>query len=412
MTRKTIGVTTGVATMLLAATACSGGDTSAADGDRPSGERLVLTSLDYYTDEPAKSLYEAAVGRCADEVGVEVRRESVPGGELVSTVLQRASSDDLPDILILDNPDVLQIADTGGLMPLDTDGLDLADRSPGMRDSATADGKLYGLAPIANTLALFYNKKLLAEAGVQPPRTWAELRATAKRLTRGDTYGLAFAAPASYEGSWQFLPFMWTNGGDETDLTSPEVAESADYLRSLIDDGVVSKSVVTWGQGDVNDQFSTGKAAMMINGPWNIPALKKVQGLEWDAVTVPVNRPGQTPVAPLGGEVWTVAATGDDAAQAKAAEVVTCVNAPEQQLELALATYTVPTDDTLTEQLVAKAPEMKAFADQVATARSRTGKLGADWPKAGTVIYTGLQATLTGSAPGTDAFKAAAADAG
>ena len=62
---------------------------------------------------------------------------------------------------------------------------------------------------------------MLEKAGVKPPKTWAELRTAAKKLTVGKQYGFAFNATADYEGAWQFLPPMWTNGGDETDLKSP-----------------------------------------------------------------------------------------------------------------------------------------------------------------------------------------------
>jgi multiple sugar transport system substrate-binding protein len=41
---------------------------------------------------------------------------------------------------------------------------------------------------------------------------------------------------------------------------------------------------------------------------------------------------------------------------------------------------------------------MKAFSQVVETARARTGELGADWPKAATKIYTGIQSALTGGA--------------
>ena len=148
---------------------------------------------------------------------------------------------------------------------------------PVRSSAATYDGQLYGLQPGANTLAIFYDKDVLAKAGVQPPKTWAELKTAAKKLTSGKQYGFAFNATADYEGAWQFLPPMWTNGGDETNLKSPEVAEALQLWKDLVDDGSVSKSAVNWKQSDVNDQFIAGKAAMMLNGPWQIPSLQKAK---------------------------------------------------------------------------------------------------------------------------------------
>ena len=143
------------------------------------------------------------------------------------------------------------------------------------------------LQPGANTIAIFYNKDILEKAGVQPPKTWDELKSHLQAADRRQgMYGFAFNATNDYEGSWQFLPPMWTNGGDETDLTTPQVAEALQLWKDLVDDGSASKSVVNWSQGDVNDQFVAGKAAMMLNGPWNIPSLKKAK-VNFGVVTFP-----------------------------------------------------------------------------------------------------------------------------
>jgi multiple sugar transport system substrate-binding protein len=254
---------------------------------------------------------------------------------------------------------------------------------------------------------LFYNKDMLAAAGVQPPKTWDELKAAAKKLTKPGRYGMAFNANATYEGSWQFLPAMWTNGGDETDLTSPQVAEALQLWVDLVQSGSASKSVINWTQGDVNDQFIAGKAAMMVNGPWQIPALNKNPKIKWDVVTFPLNKPDQTPVAPLGGEAWTVPLNKDQAKQQKAADFVKCLNSDQNELDWAKARFTIPTKTALLDQYVKDVPSMKAFTEQVKTARSRTGKLGDKWPEAAKVIYQAIQLALTGKASPQDAFKQA-----
>ena len=60
--------------------------------------------------------------------------------------------------------------------------------------------------------------------------------------------------------------------------------------------GSASKSVVSWGQADANDQFAAGNAAMMINGPWQFPILDKKTSLHYDVVQIPVPKTGDTPV--------------------------------------------------------------------------------------------------------------------
>ncbi len=105
--------------------------------------------------------------------------------------------------------------------------------------------------------------------------------------------------------------------------------------------GSASKSVLNWGQADVKDQFAAGNAAMMVNGPWQFPALDKVAGLKYDVVPIPVPRAGQAVVAPLGGETWTIPQTGDKDRQAKAAPIVSCLNTDDNQM-MSPGSTTVP----------------------------------------------------------------------
>jgi multiple sugar transport system substrate-binding protein len=395
----------------LTLAACGGGGGSNGAGSNSSSSQAVesLTVLDYYSDEPSHSQIGDQLSKCGTSIGVaKVDHQSVPGPTLIQKVLQQASSKTLPDVLMLDNPDIQQIAEAGALMPLDDFGINADGYAPGPVSAATYDGKLYGLQPGANTLAIFYYKDVLAKAGVQPPKTWAELKTAAKKLTSGKQYGFAFNATADYEGAWQFLPPMWTNGGDETDLKSPQVAEALQLWKDLVDDGSVSKSVVNWKQADVNDQFIAGKAAMMLNGPWQIPSLQKAK-VNFGVVPFPVNKPDQTSIAPLGGEAWTVPVTANDAKMAKAAELVKCMNTDENQMLRAKQGGLVPTKVALYDQYKTEVPSMAGFTDAVATARARTGKLGAKWPDTAKVIYTGMQLVLTDQAAPADAMAKAGA---
>src|SRR5690606_38732112 len=224
------------ATALVALSACSGGG-SAGAGDSDAG---TLTILDHYNNEPDKTLVQESLDARAEEVGVEIERETVPGADLIQTVLQRAQSKTMPDVLMLDNPDVQEIAATGGLTPLSTFDIDTSPFTQSILDAATYEGEVYGLGPAVNTLGLFYNVDVLEEAGIEPPTTWDELKESAAALTEGDQYGVAFSAIADYEGAWQFLPFMWTNGGEETDLYSPENAEALQLWVDLIEAGSAS----------------------------------------------------------------------------------------------------------------------------------------------------------------------------
>jgi multiple sugar transport system substrate-binding protein len=390
------------ATAALTLAACGGGGGAGSGGDAS-----TIRVLDYYNNEPDRTVYARTLDACGQQAGVTIEREVVPGASLIAKVLQQASSRTLPDVLMLDNPDLQQIAASGALAPISDFGLSVDGYAQGVVDASTYKGQVYGMQPVTNTIGLFYNEDMLAQAGVTPPKTWDELRTAAKALTQGQRYGIAFDANATYEGTWQFLPFMWSNGGDETNIASPQVAQALQLWTDLVQSGSASRAVVNWTQADVKDQFIAGNAAMMINGPWQFPILDKAQGLKYSVVPIPVPHAGDTQVAPLGGETWTIPQTGDKARMAKAAEIVKCLNTDQNQLALATERSTVPTKTSLRDQFIAQQPKMKAFTEQVQTARARTGKLGEKWPDAATRIYTAIQAALTGGASPQQALQQA-----
>lgn len=401
LSRRSLGVGAVAAPGLLALASCG----SAGGSGDPSQIRIV----DYYNTPADDVAINGTFTKCAEELGLTFSRERVPGDQLIAKVLQMGSSHTLPDLLMLDNPNVQQVADSGALAPLEQYGISTEGLTPAVADLGRYDGTLYGIAPTVNTIALFYNVDMLEEAGVEPPSTWDELRSAAEALTTEDRYGFAFSAIASYEGTFQFMPFVWSNGGDESDLDSEGVLGAAQLWADFVADGLTSRSVVNWGQGDVIDQFKAGNAAMVVNGPWNIAGLEAdTPDLRWDVATIPVPTVGGDSVAPLGGEVWTVPVTGDEKKQAKAAELLKMFVAPENQLYMAGKRSTIPGDAEAAKQFASENPDLGTFVDQVSTARSRTAKLGPDWPRTAKAIYTANQRVLVDDTDPGEAYDEAA----
>ncbi|GGS53827.1 sugar ABC transporter substrate-binding protein [Streptomyces cinerochromogenes] len=399
--RRRFTALAGTVALALTAAGCGGG-TGSASAD---GKVTSITALDYYTDTAEHAQWGARLTACGKRAGVTVEHRSVPGASLVPQVLRQASSRTLPDLLMLDNPDLQQIAQTGALTPLDAYGVDAGGYAEGIRSAGTYRGKVYGLAPTVSTVALFYNKDMLAEAGVAVPRTWAELKKAAAELTRPGRYGMAVDANATFEGTWQFLPFLWSNGGDETRLDAPQAAQALQLWVDLVRSGSMSQSVLNWTQADVHDQFVAGRTAMMVNGPWRISELDKAATLHWGVAPLPVREAGQTVVTPLGGEVWTVPQNSSKARQKKAAQVLACLNDSRSMLALARQYHTVPSRTAVASRYAREVPSMAAFVRSVERARARTGRLGVKWPRAATGIYTAVQAALTGEQTPREALR-------
>jgi multiple sugar transport system substrate-binding protein len=370
-----------------------------------------VTELDYYADEQGSAAWQKILDACAGQTGVRIRRQTVPTAQMLPKILQGASSKTLPDLLFTDNPTLQQVAATGALTPLVDYGISADGFSPGIVKAGTYQDKLYGLAPGVNGLALIYNKDLLTAAGVQPPKTWDELKTASAKLTKDGKYGLAFSAIPSEEGTWQFLPFFWSNGAELTQLDSPRSTQALSYVTDLVAAGSASKSVVTWNQNDVADQFVAGNAAMMVNGSWNLARLDEQQSLHYGVVPIPVPQAGGKPVVALGGEVGAVPVTSGPAQQA-AGKVLSCILAEPTMLQWSKAHAYVPSKTAVAAKFGAEQPAMQAFVDEAGTARSRSAELGEKYPKVSQALADAIQAALTGKQPADQALKAAQQAAG
>ena len=140
---------------------------------------------------------------------------------------------------------------------------------------------------------------------------------------------------------------------------------------------------------------------MMINGPWQFPALDADKSLQ-------LRRRAQIP-APQGRRDRSSRRSaarrgpcrrpGTRTSRPRPRRSSQCLNSDENQLQPGQATRHRPDQDRAARvSSSSDNPHDRGFADQIPTARARTGELGADWPKAATKIYTAVQAALTGQA--------------
>src|SRR5258708_13781254 len=129
----------------------------------------TIRVVDFYASEPDKSVVGGVLSSCGKAVGVKISRDAIPGATLIQKVLQMASSHTLPDVLMLDNPDLQQFAQSGALTPLGNYGVSANGYQKGVVAASTYKVKLYGLQPIPNPHPLFYTKTILPKPGVHQP---------------------------------------------------------------------------------------------------------------------------------------------------------------------------------------------------------------------------------------------------
>ncbi|MGH7131166.1 MAG: ABC transporter substrate-binding protein [Phycisphaerales bacterium] len=204
-----------------------------------------------------------------------------------------------PDIVGLWNFNVPAYAASGAILPLDElaakAGLKLDQYLQGVRQVMIfrgRDGKehWYGVVNTAGTLAMYYNKSIFREAGLdpeKPPRTIEEMDAANKAITKLNADGsIARTGFLHAEPGWWSWLWGYHFGGsvyDETSgmalVDSPQNLAAYKWMRSYPaafgqgDDRRGAERVERFRQGFGNyntpqNAFLAGKVAMVIQGPW------------------------------------------------------------------------------------------------------------------------------------------------
>lgn len=394
-----------ISAAVVAALGLSLAGCGSSSGSGSSAKDLTLTAWNGIPYEPFTSVNKKQLTDCAATVGATIKSQTFPADQLVPRVLQAGSAKSLPDLLYLDSADVARVAGTGVLTDLGDYGI----TGQGLDTSTLSLGQskdvLYGLTSNVNTLALFYNKTMFKEAGLQPPKTFAELRAAAKALTGGGRHGIALPADSKGTGAYVFLPFVLAAGGDPKDMSDAGHQAALALWQGLVKDGSMSTDAVNWGW-DAPDQFIGGKAAMTISGPWTIGNLKGSK-IDYGVVTLPTLKPGASPVSPMGGESWTVPVTDGGARQQAAAKIVKCVTDKEHQLEMARAGQPLPALADVIATIRTEHPEYGPFLDEIPGAYNRSSQLGELWDQRVPQYGSALQYALVGGSSPADALDKA-----
>jgi multiple sugar transport system substrate-binding protein len=400
----------GASLLAVTAAACSSGPSGGSSGS--SGGKVTITEFDYFTGggDTAISWYNQQFMKT--HPNITVKRTVVPYADLITKILQDASAGDMPNLMLIDNPNVPEVAATGQLVPFDSlPGFTTSGYTAGAIGECTYQGKHYCYPMGTNTVGLFYNKAMLAAAHVSPPATWAQLQADASKLTTPAHYGIAFDATNDEQSTWQLEPFFWSNGASLSDVSTPVFQQALQLWTNMVKDGSASKSVLSWGQDpDLTQQFLHSKAAMIEDGPWIFPELNAAgwkYNKQYGIVPIPVRVPGQKVITPLGGETADIGAGGSQQQQQAAWQWIEYMQQPSIMEHLTSIAFYLPDKPAVLAQYLKGGPEYTVFASEIESARPRTTEYGANYPKVSQAIWTAIQSAITGTASVSSALQTA-----
>lgn len=403
LTRRQILKTTGAGM----ASAALLGTTASRRAVARQGESVTLTWWDYFTGANAAAM-DTQIARYMEAFpNVTIERTAIPFADLKTKLLQGATAGQLPDITLIDNPDHPAFAALGILENL-TDRITEWGQAEAYFDgpwlSTTYQEKNYGLPDNSNCLVLWRNTEFTGPAEVAPPATWDDLKAAAATLTEGDRFGLAVSAVKSEEGTFQWLPFLWATGEDLATIDSAGGQAAMQLWVDLVQGGQMSRGILGWRQQAVLTQFQNRKAAMMINGPWQIPVITADSpDLTWEVSVLPKE---QESASILGGENFAIPAGGPNVDAAW--DLLRWRQEPENLKPYLIEAGKLPSRQDLTsDPHWNDDPVLRVFIEQLQVAKPRA--YGASYPEISSAIQEAIQAAVSGQASVADALAKAQA---
>jgi multiple sugar transport system substrate-binding protein len=337
-----------VTALLVAAavSACSDSDGKSAESGEGATLRLQVSG------EPEETAVYAAMA--------EAFRNAHPGSR-VQVIEVPEKSDHLarlstsfaagspPDVFLVNFREYAQFVARGAVEPagtlLEDRGLDVGDYFPQPIDAFTYDGALQCMPQNVSSLVVYYNTALFAERGVDPPApgwSFADFTAAARALTdpEAGTRGVGLSADLI-----RLAPFIWSAGGEVVDdtenptafaLDTPEARAGVEAVVGLARAGLVPTEEELAAQ-NLQTRFVTGKLGMLLSSRREVPALREVEGLEWDVASLPVI--GE-PASILHSDAYCIAAGSDNVGAA--ADLVEFAVGQQGQTIAALSGRTVP----------------------------------------------------------------------
>ncbi|MFF4399062.1 ABC transporter substrate-binding protein [Streptomyces sp. NPDC001480] len=263
--------------LALAATACGGGS-STGGGSNDSPKTLTYWASNQGASIAVdKKVLQPELDKFEKQTGIKVKLEVVPWSDLLNRILTATTSGQGPDVLNIGNTWSASLQATGALLPWDAKNFGKIGGKDRFVDSALGSTGAAGKDPAAVPLysmayALYYNKKIFADAGVaKPPATWAELVADGKKINAKGKSALGAEGANVSENIHHVFVFAKQHGADfftadgKPDFTNDGVVAAVQqYVGLMAKDKVIPTGDAEYAQNQSVSDFAKGRLAMLL----------------------------------------------------------------------------------------------------------------------------------------------------
>lgn len=321
--------------LVLSVSACSSstGGKAASQGDNSQITMWVQMS----SDTPEGKAIQKDVNRFNDKykgkyhAAIQFIPRSNSGGGYEDKVNAALTTGTLPDILTLDGPNTAAYAKSGIIAPIDQYITNKSDFLPSIIKQGTYNGKLYAIGYSESGVGVFYNKKMLKDAGVDltslptidHPWDWNQFETLCKELV--DKYHQpAIDMQLNSKDEWlpyAFLPLLWSQGGQAVSndgkkaigvFNNTAAVKTMSFIQDMVKNGYTTNTPVDKG-------FQTGKYPMYLSGSWTIQELdSSYKNIDYGIMPYPTSPDTHQLVSPSGSWQYAMSATTKKTAAAGA----------------------------------------------------------------------------------------------
>ncbi|MDQ4084132.1 MAG: ABC transporter substrate-binding protein [Actinomycetota bacterium] len=274
-----------------------GGQGGSGGGEEYSGPSVELAFWNGFTGGDGPYMNALVDQINAEHDNIQVSTNTVEWEDYYQTVPVAVRSEEGPDVGIMHVDQLGTNAARGVIIPLDEVadalGLEESDFDPTVWNAGIYDGQRFGIPLDIHPLALYYNKGLMEEAGLdpnRPPQTRDEYESALEEL-RGNGIQGSWVSPFPFTGTMQFESLLWQFGGElynegatRATFNSDAGVEALTWMVDLVENGDSPSDVA---QDAEFIAFQNGENALHWNGIWQINALKEVEDLDWGVAPLP-----------------------------------------------------------------------------------------------------------------------------
>jgi len=412
-----------ISTLLLFS--CRSEDSSPSPSARAPTEVLLWHGM--FTSQMQTFLERTIARFNADHPSIHVQIERYVGhqDEAARRLQLKLALDERPDLAWLPPPYTGDLARSGALRPvadfIATDSsFDARDIYPWLWEAASYQGTRYTLPYQTNSLALLYNKRFFRDAGLSPPKTWADLVDAARRLTvdhnadgAPERHGLMLPLGHREWTVWTWQTFLWQAGGEflasdqqAVAFQSPAGQEALQLWIDLVHTHHAARLSAPEEGWNVTP-FINGEVAMQITGPWYLSQLHAADDLEFGVTPLPCNERCATNI---GGEnLYVLQSTPER--EAAAWTLAKYLVQPRVQRERLQTIHQFPSRRSVAESewmttYLSTRPQLRVFHDVLEHGRMRPSIPG--YFSASQALGREIERALRGEKPAASALRDAA----